>query len=213
VIDGNIRALFSPALNRIAIHLCKTGISANTLTLAGFAIGMLCVPLLSYAQYELALVCLLTSRLFDGLDGAVARLTRTTDQGAFLDITLDFIFYSAFVLGAVLGNPEAALAGAFLIFGFVANGSAFLAFSIFAQKHGISTELRGPKSIYYIGGLAEGFETIVAFVLICLMPSLLGAIAVTFGALCLISASYRIYYAYFRLVALTNKLDSGPTKR
>ena len=40
--------------------------------------------------YVTGLALLLASRLADGLDGPVARLTAPTDRGAFLDITLDW---------------------------------------------------------------------------------------------------------------------------
>ena len=45
------------------------------------------------------------SRLFDGLDGAVARASTKTDRGGFLDIVLDFAFYGAIPLGFVLADP------------------------------------------------------------------------------------------------------------
>ncbi|MEL7274379.1 MAG: hypothetical protein AAGK33_13200, partial [Pseudomonadota bacterium] len=40
----------------------------------------------------------------DGLDGAVARATRKTDFGGYLDITCDFLFYGAIPLAFVLHN-------------------------------------------------------------------------------------------------------------
>ena len=208
MIDGKIRHLADPALIQIARLVCRLNISADAITICGFAIGMLCIPLLALEQYWLALLCLAVNRLSDGLDGTVARLTKTTDAGAFLDITLDFMFYSGFVFGFVLGNPDQAVFGALLIFSFVANGSAFLAFSVFAERNALSTEARGSKSIYYLGGLAEGFETIIAFTLICLLPHLFWLVAIVFSLMCWISAAYRIFYAYFLLRSHTNRLDS-----
>lgn len=38
------------------------------------------------------LALLLTSRLFCGLDGSVARLTQPIDAGGFLGIAIDFVF-------------------------------------------------------------------------------------------------------------------------
>ena len=208
MIDGKIRHLADPALIQIARQVCRLNISADAITVSGFAIGMLCIPLLAQEQYWLALLCLTVNRLLDGLDGPVARLTTTTDAGAFLDITLDFLFYSGFVFGVVLGSPDQAVFGALLIFSFVANGCASLAFSIFAERNGLSTDARGSKSFYYLGGLAEGFETIIAFTLICLLPHLFWLIAIVFSLMCWVSAVYRIFYSYLLLRSHANRLDS-----
>src|SRR4029453_12749984 len=101
--------------------------------------------------------------------GAVARATQRTDLGAFLDITLDFFVYAAVPLGFAAWSPHAnALPAAFLLASFVANGSAFLAFSTMAEKRGITTTRQGRKSIYYLAGIAEGFETIAFMIAFCL---------------------------------------------
>ena len=50
-----------------------------------------------------------------------------------------------------------------------------------AAKRRLSTDLHGRKSIYYLGGLAEGTETILFFVLACLLPDLFAALAVVFA--------------------------------
>jgi phosphatidylglycerophosphate synthase len=195
MIDGQLRAIIDPALKPLGQLALSCGLNANQVTIFGFAVGMLCLPLLAFQAYDWALLVLGINRLFDGLDGIVARLSTTTDKGAYLDIVLDFIFYSAFVLGMTLGLSEQAVSGAFLIFCFVTNGSAFLAFAIFAEKRKIETTDRGPKSLFYLGGLAEGFETICAFVVMCLFPMYFWLIAIVFGCMCLMSASYRIYLA------------------
>jgi phosphatidylglycerophosphate synthase len=105
-------------------------VSANQVSLAGFLIGMLALPLLAFGRYQWALAAILLNRLLDGLDGAVARDTGITDRGGFLDITLDFIFYAAVVLGFALADPANALAAATLLFAFMGTGSSFLAFAI-----------------------------------------------------------------------------------
>jgi phosphatidylglycerophosphate synthase len=68
-------------------------------------------PLVALARGLVRLVAglalLLASRLMDGLDGAVARLTAPTDRGAFLDITLDFLFYASIPLAFALADPAA----------------------------------------------------------------------------------------------------------
>ena len=119
-----------------------------------------------------------------------------TDLGGFLDIVLDFLIYAAVPFAFALADPAAnALPAAFLIFSFMGTGSSFLAYAIMAAKRGIATELRGRKSLYYLGGLTEGTETIVAFVLACLWPAWFPLIAWTFGALCWLTTATRIVVA------------------
>ena len=105
------------------------GITANQVTIAGFALGMMALPLLAFEMYYSALFMGTLNRVCDALDGAIARDQGITDVGGYLDIVLDFIFYSAVVFGFILAQPEQAVYGAFLIFSFI--GSGYLVFSLF----------------------------------------------------------------------------------
>ncbi|HIF9061199.1 TPA: CDP-alcohol phosphatidyltransferase family protein [Photobacterium damselae] len=175
----------------------KLGISANQVTITGFIIGLFTLPALAFQRYDLALVFIVINRLLDGLDGAIARRQGITDCGGFLDITLDFIFYSLVPFGFVLADPNNnAIAGAFLIYSFIGTGSSFLAFAIMAGKRNIESPVYKQKSLYYIGGLTEGTETIACFVLFCLFPSYFSMIAWIFGALCWVTTATRIWAGY-----------------
>ena len=191
-----IKSLKHP-LRLTAVVIDKLAIKANWITLFGFMIGMMVLPALYFGNTSLALVFVIINRVMDGLDGAVARLQGPTDLGGYLDITLDFIFYSAVVFGFALMNPvDNALAASFLIFSFMGTGSSFLAFAIMAEKRKIKRLEYGRKSLYFLGGLAEGTETIVLLVLICLLPSYFAAMAYLFGVICWITTATRIYAGY-----------------
>src|SRR3546814_1217422 len=71
--------------------------------------------LLALGSYGGALALILLNRLADGLDGAVARHARVSDLGGYLDIVLDFLFYSGVVFFFAVGRPTKALPAAFLI--------------------------------------------------------------------------------------------------
>jgi phosphatidylglycerophosphate synthase len=196
VLDARLRRLIDPPLDRLSAPLAAHGLSANAVTVAGFVIGLGAVAAIAGRLYFLGLGLLLLNRLFDGLDGAVARRRGLTDLGGFLDIVLDFLIYAAVPFAFAVADPAAnALAAAFLIFSFVGTGSSFLAFAIMAAKRGIGTDLRGRKSLYYLGGLTEGTETIVVFVLACLWPPLFPWIALVFGLLCWLTTATRITVA------------------
>ena len=191
--DARIRKLIDPPTNRLASWFVGRGISADQITLVGFFVGILTIPALWLGYPLVALLLIGLNRLADGLDGAVARQTEPTDRGGFLDICLDFFFYSAVPFGFALMDPvQNALSASFLIFSFIGTGASFLAFAIFAEKRGISTDLRGQKSLYYLGGLTEGFETIVFLVLICLFPGAFWWMAIVFGGLAWITATTRV---------------------
>ncbi|OAB55869.1 CDP-alcohol phosphatidyltransferase [Leptolyngbya valderiana BDU 20041] len=193
MLDVFARRLIDPPLKRAATLLVRARISPDSITLAGFAIGLAALPLLAAQQYLAALLAIALNRLADGLDGTVARLARqASDRGGFLDIVCDFIVYSAVPFGFALGRPEEALAAAFLIFSFVGTGSSFLAYAIVAAKRGMTTSLRGEKSLYYLGGLTEGTETVALLIAICLFPDWFSWLAVGFGIACWITTAGRI---------------------
>lgn len=195
MLDAALRPLIDPPLSRLAKVFVAANISANTVTWSGFVIGMLALPLLATQHYGLALVAIALNRLADGLDGAIARKRGMTDYGGYLDISLDFIFYAAVVFGMSLARPDEAIYGAFLLWTFMGTGATFLAYAILAAKHGETTEIRGSKSLYYLGGLAEGTETIFVMVLFCLVPGWFAPICVIFGIMCIITAATRIVAA------------------
>lgn len=179
---------------QLAQRVIQWGFNANQVTVFGFLIGISALPLLAFEHYWLALLAILLNRLLDGLDGTIGRLTQTSDRGGFLDIVLDFLFYSAIPLGFALANPtENALAAAVLIYSFIGTGSSFLAFAIFAAKRQISSSVYPHKSFYYLGGLTEATETILVFTLMCLIPTWFSELAYLFASLCFISTALRIY--------------------
>src|SRR3546814_10657893 len=172
MLDSRLRKLIDPPLDALGRGLAGHGVSANSVTWTGFLVGCGAWALLALGSYGWALALILLNRLADGLDGAVARHARVSDLGGYLDIVLDFLFYSGVVFFFAVGRPTKALPAAFLIFSFVGTGASFLAFAALAAKHGVTNSARGSKSFYYLGGLTEGSETIVLFVAVCLFPDL-----------------------------------------
>jgi len=195
MLDHIVRPYIDPPLNRAGRILAYAGVSANTVTLGGFAVGLAAMPAIGTGHYLIGLALLLVNRLSDGLDGAVARVRGPTDLGGYLDIVCDFILYSGWAFAFALADPAHAIPAAFLMLSFMGTGSSFLAYAIFAAKRGISTEIRGSKSLYYLGGLTEGTETIMVFVLFCLAPQYFVIMAYAFAAACWVTTASRILAA------------------
>jgi len=203
MLDRHVHLHLKPALNRLVEKLDKPTLTADGITLLGFAIGVLALPFLALGWYLAALTAIVLNRLLDGLDGALARRRGITDAGGFLDIALDFLFYALVPFGFALAAPsENALASAWLLFAFIGTGSSFLAFAALAAKHDIDNPGYAHKSFYYLGGLTEGTETILLFALCCLFPMHFALFAWIFGALCWLTTTTRIWSGYQTLKAL-----------
>jgi phosphatidylglycerophosphate synthase len=185
MLDRYAIVLLKPVLVRLAQQLARAGVGADTLTWAGFAIGIGAAIAISLQQYAWGLGLLLTSRLADGLDGAVARLTRPTDRGAYLDITLDFLFYAGIPLAFAIADPHSnALPAATLLAAFIGTASTFLAFAVMAERRALASNAYPAKGIYYLGGLTEATETLLCFALMCLFPRHFTWWAYGFAVLC-----------------------------
>jgi len=193
MLDRAAIALLRPGLQRLAHGLVRAGIGADAVTLCGFALGLGAAAAIALGAPLAGLALLLASRLMDGLDGAVARMTQPTDRGAFLDITLDFLFYASIPLAfAVADPPSNALPAAVLLAAFIGTGASFLAFAVLAERRGLKSEDHPQKGIYYLGGLTEATETLLCFVLMCLWPQHFGVWAYGFAALCALTIATRV---------------------
>ncbi|WP_114389135.1 CDP-alcohol phosphatidyltransferase family protein [Notoacmeibacter marinus] len=196
MIDGWGRRKLSPLIDGLADRAVAVGISANGMTLIAFAIGIAGAVLIAVGHAGIAILLLLLSRLGDGLDGAIAQRTRTSDFGGFLDIVLDFAFYGAVPLAFILLDPaQNAVAGGLLLLAFYVNGGSFLAYAVMAEKRGEHSEARGEKSLFFTTGLAEAGETLIVFVLMCLFPSWFPILAALFAGLTGYTALSRILLA------------------
>ncbi|MBO1254908.1 CDP-alcohol phosphatidyltransferase family protein [Alteromonas sp. 5E99-2] len=194
IVTPAAHALLRPIIN----ILDKANVKPDHITFCGFLLGMISVPLIAFHYYHLALLFIILNRVFDGIDGELARRQNaSSDAGGFLDICLDFTFYAFVPFGFVLANaPQNGIAGAALIAAFMGTGSSFLAFAIMAEKYKITRMQFEKKSFHYLNGLAEGTETILFFVGFCLFPSLFPELAWAFFGICCITIITRISGGY-----------------
>ena len=194
--DAQLRPLIDRLLNPIGRGLVTLGVTANQVTMIGAAFGLIAAGCAAAGLFYPALWFVIANRFIDGLDGAVARASRSSDFGGYLDIVSDFIFYSAIPLAFAVARPETALAAAFLIFSFIGTATSFLGFAILAAKRHVTTQISGKKAFYYLGGLTEGTETILLFLAMLVWPDYFSLMAIIFGILCWVTTGTRIYAAY-----------------
>ena len=197
MLDRKITAWIKPGVDQLAHCAARLGLSANTLTLIGFFLGLLAAVLIACKRYEIGLGLILVSRLFDALDGAVARLDQATDRGGFLDISLDFLFYASIPLAFAWASPgQNALPAVGLLAAFMGTSTSFLAFAIFAAKRQMLSQAYPHKSFYFLGDLTEATETLLFFAAMCLWPSHFPVLAYCFAALCVVTIVSRLIWSW-----------------
>lgn len=192
MIDAALRRYTGPPLARAGARLARAGISAEWLTAAGWATGVGACAAAATRTWPAALVLWLANRAFDGLDGPVARAgTGPTEAGALLDIVADFSIYGGFVVAVGIAEPPARLACMALLMAYYVSGGAFLAMSSLLERRG--ADPTDDRSLRFVGGLAEGAETIAVYVLFCLLPGHATVIAWAFTAAVAVTAVQRVW--------------------
>lgn len=197
--DAQLRGLKDSLLYPLAQIFKKT--QPSTLTFIGLAWGLLAGLCAAIAWYPLALVLWFLNRIFDGLDGFVARVfNKKSDRGAYLDLVADFIVYTAIPLGLAWSraDPSTWAATAFLLGSFYINAISWLGLALIEAKH--SAEDVKEQNIPQTGlpmprGLMEGFETIVLFSLFLILPNQAFWLFALGASLVLISALQRLIWA------------------
>jgi phosphatidylglycerophosphate synthase len=187
-------AMLDPILRRLCERpLARTGaalatrVSANTSTVAGFAAGII-APVLVVADLPLvALVFLVLGRVADIVDGAIARASRSTALGSFLDTSLDLIAWAALPVAFAIRDPLSGLAAAFFLFGFVAMTALELSLQFLLRERAPTAPLIGHT------------ELLVVFAIACVYPLSFPLLCYIGGAVCFIAAGVRLANAVANL--------------
>lgn len=196
MLDTAVRALLERPLAALAAGLDRPAVTPDRITVAGLVLGLTAAACAAAAWWPAALMLWLAPRLADGLDGPLARRRRAAggstsgEAGGFLDITADFAVYGAFVVGVAIGWGGSLLPFLVVLLAYYVNGSAFLAFSSIAERTG--RQIDDGRSLSFLGGLAEGTETVVVHSLWVLLPAVAGPVAWVWAVLVLVSGTHRI---------------------
>lgn len=187
MLDGTFAKLCAGLLAR-TVRAMPARVTANQVTVAGFAVGIAAAALVAVDLAPIGLAFLVLSRIADGLDGALARLRGPTALGAFLDAALDLIVYAALPVAFALRDPSNALAAGFLLFCFAGMMMLELSFR-FALRNGAT--LPPP--------LLGHTETFVAFAIACAYPPAFALVAYIYGAACFVAMGVRVAEAVTHL--------------
>jgi phosphatidylglycerophosphate synthase len=202
MLDPILRQLCERPLARAGAALALR-VSANTVTVAGFAAGIVAAALIVADLAPVALGFIVLNRAADVLDGAVARASRVTALGAFLDMSLDLIVYAALPVAFAIANPPSGLAAAFFLFGFVSMMTLELALWFWLRR-GYESATTSDFSFTVPAPLIGHAEMSMLLAVACAYPPWFPLLAYVFGAACFIAAGIRLANA----VALLN--DAKP---
>lgn len=189
--DAAARRLTDAPMTLLAAPLHRGGVRADAVTFVGLAVGIAAAAAAADGRFGLALGLWLANRLLDGVDGALARLAGPTDRGGFVDLMADFTVYAAVVVGVAVAVPDARLAAAATIATYYLSGGAFLAWSSLVERRG-ATAATDNRSIRFAGGLAEGAETIVAYVVLLALPDHAATVLWIWAALVFVTFLQRV---------------------
>ncbi len=218
--DARLRRHLDGPLTALAARVDGTVVTADRVTVLGLVLGLSSAAAAASQLWLLALALWLVSRACDGLDGPLARHRATASPasggvdagagavgareptgshaGGFLDITSDFVVYGATVVGVAVGatSGEGASWLPFLLvlLAYYLNGTAFLAFSSVAER--ADRRIEDGRSLSFLGGLAEGAETILVHSLWLLLPGSAGLIAWVWAGVVGLSAAQRMVSGY-----------------
>ena len=208
MLDPVARRVLDPVVSAMARMVDRPPVSPDRLTLLGLVTGLGSAVAAAGQLWWWALGLWLFSRAMDGLDGPLARRraadlhdpgkSPASEAGGFLDITADFTVYGATVVGVAIGATAQYdahwLPFLAVLLAYYVNGTAFLAFSSIAERTG--RQRADGRSLSFLGGLAEGTETIVVHSLWLIIPTHAGSIAIVWAAVVGISAAQRVVAGY-----------------
>ena len=144
-------------------------ITPNHFTIASFLFGLISVYYLWIQENSLSFIYFLVNRLFDGLDGAYARLTnQCSDFGGYLDIIVDFAIYGLIPVAAAASTTiqtDLILMGILEVTFFV-NAAGLFFLSALIEKNSKKVRYNQNNEVTTLkmpSALVEGFESFIFF--------------------------------------------------
>lgn len=178
-IKEEIKSRVDKLLHPVATKLISLGFRPNTLTLLNLICGSFAGMLFFFHQIILACIFTLLSLLFDGLDGTVARMLKTSsERGEIFDRVCDRYVMGIIFLGIAYANYVSSLILLAALFGvFIENYAEEMIRRVQKRTFEIAG---GVRPIIVIGALTN-FE--VAMIILLFLYNIGGAIQVVYLAI------------------------------
>lgn len=193
--DDAFRARFQPAVTPLVAWLARAGVTPNAITLTTFVVALVGAVTVATVDPRAGVVIWLISRVGDGLDGALARVTGLTSAfGGFLDITLDMTAYSTMVVAFAVVYPEYAMGWMTVLAGYVIVITTTLALSDAARAVGADLGATD-RTFQFTRGITEAGETNVVYAIWAFLPAVLPWAIWLWAAALLVTGAQRMILA------------------
>ncbi len=170
MIDNYFRSHIPKYVKPLVRAFSALGITPNMITVAAFLIAAIAAVFVYQKMFFLGLLVWWAGRLLDAMDGILARhLNRSSEFGAYLDITLDMFAYSLMVIAFMEVFPEQSMIWKWILLLYVLCITSALAFGNMEQKLGAFSDQS--RKLRLGAGLAEAGETGIAYSVFLLFPS------------------------------------------
>ena len=181
------------------VRRLPSAVTPGRLTLVSLVGGAAAGLLAASGWQWWALAAWLVSRLFDGLDGAVARRSGSqSDLGGYLDLMADAVGYIAVPLGVAAAQDERSswVACAVLLASFYVNVMSWALLSAIAAKRAAGDAAPSALTTLHMPvGLIEGAETIVLFAVMLAWPGGAQVVCWVMAALVVVTVVQRLAWA------------------
>ena len=172
---------------------------------------------ISGGGYAAAMLAMLASRALHGSTNTLLKAYKSKNRAVssydlFLLQAFDYLFYGGFVFFFMIGDSSTVIPGAFLMLGIYLNAAIDLSYkTVTTSKDRENDQNNVALSKFFkpLYGLAQGTETIIAFTLMCLIPSAFPFFAVIYGFICFASAIGRVLETRFIFAAMPD-IDTVP---
>jgi len=169
MIDEPFREWLARRWSAPVAWMARAGVTPNQVTVAATVLGVIAAALVAAQHVRAGLALWLLGRLLDGYDGLLARaIGRTSLFGAYLDITLDMLAYSAMAVAFAIAMPADVLLWLAVLVGYVLSITTTLALSSLAER--ANRPIAGNRAIRFTAAVAEGGETTIVYCMIALIP-------------------------------------------
>ncbi len=186
------------------VKLIGSSLSPNSITIFSFFLGLGSVYFILSKELTWALVLWIMNRIFDGLDGAIARQSgKQSDFGGYLDILVDFILYALIPLTFTYAYGQGEVS--WLYFGvmislFYVNSASWMFLSALLEKRKSGSKSKGEQtSVTMPSGIIEGTETIIIFTFFYLLPHKIDILYAIMAISLLPGIGFRIHWAWKNL--------------
>lgn len=181
-------------------RLLNRFLSPLAMTLLAFAVTIVASYLLWQGFYRWAMWLWIVSRVLDGFDGTMARLSgRQSALGGYLDLMCDVVVYALFPIAAALahGGEQILIALAVLLGSYYINLTSWAILSAILEKRALKAggSNRRMTTVLIPRSIIEGFETAVIYGLFCLFMQVLWYIFIGTAILVMLGVCIRIVWA------------------